>query len=326
MLNYIGRRLLSIIPLLLGIITISFIIIHLAPGKPTQVQQSLDPRISLEARQRLEKLYGLDKPLHVRYLHWVRQAVKLDFGRSFSDNRPVTEKILERIPVTLIINISSLLFIIILAIPLGVKSAVKVNSVFDKTLTFISFLFFAMPTFWFALLLMNLFGIKLGWLPISGINSLDFEYFGFWQKIIDRARHLLLPVFVSGIGGFAGLSRYMRASMIEALSQPYIYTARAKGLSENKVVYKHALRNAILPIVTILGLSIPGLLGGSVIFESVFAIPGIGRLFYEAVMMRDYPLIMAEVVLGAVLTMLGNLVADISYAYVDPRIRYKKEA
>lgn len=316
----------GIIPLLLGITVISFIIIHLAPGKPTSLQQALNPKVSQEVRLRLEKLYGLDKPLRIQYINWLHKLVKFDFGRSFGDDRPVVDKILERIPVTLTVNILSLLFIIIVAIPLGVKSAVKPNHAFDKFVTIFVFIGFAVPTFWLALLLMNLFGIKLGWLPISGIKSLDFEYFSLGQKIMDYLRHLILPIFVSSLGGLAGISRYMRSSMIEALGQPYIYTARAKGLTENTIIYKHALRNAILPIVTILGLSIPGLLGGSVIFESIFALPGIGRLFYEAVMMRDYPLIMAEVVLGAVLTMLGNLIADISYAYVDPRIRYRKQA
>jgi peptide/nickel transport system permease protein len=325
MINYIIRRLLGIIPLLLGITIISFAIIHLAPGKPVSLQQSLNPKVSLEVRARLERLYGLDKPLYVQYLKWLERLTRLDFGSSFNDDRPVLDEILERLPVTLIINISALIFILVVAIPIGVKSAVNPDGLFDKVMTIIVFIGFSLPTFWLALLLMNLLGIKLGWLPISGIKSLDFEYFTLSQKIIDLAKHLALPVFVSGFGGLAGISRYMRSSMIEALNQPYISTARAKGLPEKQVVYKHALRNAILPIVTILGLSVPGLLGGSVIFESIFALPGIGRLFYEAVMMRDYPLIMAEVVLGAVLTMLGNLIADISYAYVDPRIRYRKQ-
>lgn len=324
MITYIIRRLLGIIPLLLGITIISFAIIHLAPGKPTTLEQSLNPKVSLEVRERMEKLYGLDKPLHIQYINWLNKLIRFDFGRSFGDNRPVVDKILERVPVTLFINVSSLILILITAIPIGVKSAVSQNKNFDKGMTVFVFIGFAVPTFWLALLLMNLFGIKLGWLPISGIKSLDFEYFNFWQKIIDLSRHLILPVFVSSISGLAGISRYMRSSMIEALNQPYIYAARAKGLPEKQVIYKHALRNAILPIATILGLSLPGLLGGSVIFESIFALPGIGRLFYEAVMMRDYPLIMAEVVLGAILTMLGNLIADISYGYVDPRIRYRR--
>lgn len=326
MITYIVRRLLGIVPLLLGITIISFMIIHLAPGKPTSLEQALNPRVSPEIRLRLEKIYGLDKPIHIQYVNWLSRLTRLDFGRSFSDDRAVVDKIMERIPLTLAINILSLFFILIIAIPLGVKSAIRPNRAFDKIVTFFVFLGFAVPTFWLALLLMNLVGIKLGWLPISGIKSLDFEYFNLSQRIIDYLRHLILPVFVSGIGGLAGICRYMRSNMIEALNQPYIYTARAKGLPERTVIYKHALRNAVLPIVTILGLSVPGLLGGSVIFESIFALPGIGRLFYEAVMMRDYPLIMAEVVLGAILTMLGNLLADISYAYVDPRIRYKNSA
>ncbi|MFH1440545.1 MAG: ABC transporter permease [Candidatus Omnitrophota bacterium] len=325
MLTYILRRLLGIIPLLLGITVISFIIIHLAPGKPTTIEQSLNPKVSLEVRQRLEKLYGLDKPLYVQYFSWLKHLIRFDFGRSFVDNRPVLDKILERIPVTLAINILSLVLILFLAIPIGVKSAIHPNGYFDKIMTVLVFIGFSMPTFWLALLLMSLFGVKLNWLPVSGIKSLDFEYFNFWQKFIDLSRHLTLPVVVSSITGLAGVSRYMRSSMIGVLNQPYIYTARAKGLPEYKIIYKHAFRNAVLPIVTILGLSIPGLLGGSVIFESIFAIPGIGRLFYEAVMSRDYPLIMAEVVLGAILTMAGNLIADISYAYVDPRIRYENK-
>ncbi len=324
MLNYIFRRLLGIIPLLLGITILSFTIIHLAPGKPTNLDTSLNPKVSQEVRVRLAKIYGLDKPLHIQYINWLGRLVRFDFGRSFGDNRLVIEKIIERIPLTLCINLVSLLLIFCLAIPLGIKSAIKKDKAFDKVMTVLAFISFALPQFWLALLLMQLFGIKLGWFPISGIKSLDFEYFSAWQKIGDLTRHLALPVFVLSITGMAGLLRYMRSSMIEALAQPYIYTARAKGLSQKQVIYKHALRNAILPVVTILGLSIPGLLGGSVIFESIFALPGIGRLFYEAVMMRDYPVIMAEVVLAGVLTMLGNLVADIAYAWLDPRIRYEK--
>ena len=324
MIGYIVRRLLGIIPMLFGITIISFAVIHCAQGKPTVVEQSLNPKVSQDVRLRLEKLYGLDKPISVQYAVWVKKLVRLDFGRSFADERPVVEKILQRLPITLVINILSFFLIFLIAIPLGVLSARRADSPFDKITTVLVFIGFAMPTFWLALLLMNLLGVYLGWLPLSGINSLDFEYLTVWQKTLDYARHLFLPIVVSSIGGAAGLARYMRSSMLEALAQPYVTAARAKGLSESRVVYKHALRNAILPIVTMIGLSIPGLLGGSVIFESIFAIPGIGRLFYEAVMMRDYPVIMAEVVLGAVLTMLGNLIADISYAYVDPRIRYRK--
>jgi peptide/nickel transport system permease protein len=322
--TYLGRRLLAIIPLLFGITLISFFVIHLAPGRPAVVDQALNPKISLEVRDRLIKLYGLDKPLHVQYIDWMGKLARFDFGRSFTDDRLVKDKILERVPLTLAINILSMVFIFALAIPIGVRSSLRPGGAFDKGMTFFVFFGFAVPTFWLALLAMNLFGIQLGWLPISGIKSLDFEYFSFWHKCLDVCWHLILPVAVSSLGGLAAITRYMRSSMHEALQQPYIYAARAKGLPPQQVVYKHALRNAVLPIVTILGLSVPGLLGGSVIFETIFALPGVGRLFYEAVMMRDYNLIMAEVVLVAVLTMVGNLIADIAYAYVDPRIRYEK--
>jgi len=324
MINYIMRRLLGIIPLLLGISVISFLIIRLAPGKPILLQQALNPKISLEEIKRIERIEGLNKPLGVQYIIWLGNLSRFNFGRSIIDGRPVMDKILERIPITLVINIFSLLFILIVGLPLGIKAALKPGSIFDNLTTILVFLLFAAPTFWLALLIMQLFCIQLGWLPISGISSLDFEYFSLGKRFWDLTRHLFLPILISGIGGLTGVSRYMRSSMMEALSQPYIYTAKAKGLPQHKVIYKHALRNALLPIVTVLGLSIPGLLGGSVIFESVFAIPGIGRLFYEAAMTRDINLIMAEVVLVSILTMLGNLIADISYAYVDPRIRYQK--
>lgn len=322
--NYIFKRLLTILPLLLGITLISFAVIHFAPGKPVELQESLNPKISPELRLRLQKLYGLDKPVYVQYFNWLIRVARLDFGRSFNDNRPVLEKIGERIPLTLTINIFSLIVMFGLSVPIGVRASLRPGGRFDNITTVIIFMLFAAPSFWLALILMQLLCINWNLLPISGVVSLDFEYMNWWEKALDIGRHLFLPIMVSSISGLAGISRYMRSSMIEALNQPYIYTARAKGLSEKKVVYKHAMRNAVIPIVTIVGLSVPGLLGGSVIFESIFALPGIGRLFYEAVMTRDYPLIMAEVVIGAVLTMFGNLFADIAYALVDPRIRYKK--
>lgn len=321
MTTYIIKRLFSLVPLLFGITVITFLVIHLAPGKPTALQAELSPRISLEARERLEKLYGLDKPLHIQYLEWLSRFLRFDFGRSFVDGRPVTTKIRERIPITLLINLLSIILILAVAIPIGVISATKPNSPFDKATTVFVFIGFATPAFWLALILMLVLGIKLNWLPISGIRSLIFFELSPVGKILDVARHLILPVLLSAFGGLAGFSRYMRTNMLGVIRQDYIRTAWAKGLSRRTVIYKHALRNALLPIVTILGLSIPGLIGGSVIFESIFAIPGMGRLFYDSVMARDYPLIMGVLVIGAILTLLGNLIADISYAWVDPRIR-----
>jgi len=320
------------IPTLIGITLLSFFIIHLAPGKPTDVMTELNPKITPEAREKLEKLYGLDKPIHVQYGIWLKRVVKFDFGESFtSDRRPVMQKIWDtkqplidrRLFITFMINIVSMFFIFLIALPIGISSATHPYSLYDKIATTSVFIGFAIPGFWLALLLMMLFGIYLDWLPISGFKSLQYESLSFFGKIWDRAQHLILPVFVSSFGGLAGLSRYMRSSMLEVIRQDYITTARAKGLPEKKVIYKHALRNALLPIITLLGLSVPGLIGGSVIFEQVFGIPGMGQLFYQSVMSRDYPLVMAILTLGGILTLAGNLLADIGYMLADPRIRAK---
>lgn len=321
MIKYIIRRLIGLIPLLLGITVITFAVIHLAPGSPTDLEEQFNPKVSLEVRQRIAHLYGLDKPLHVQYRDWLGRLLRLDFGVSFVDSRPVIEKIGERIPVTLGINLASVILILLIGIPIGVSSAVKEGAFYDRFMTVFVFIGFAMPTFWLSLILMDLIGVRWGLLPISGIKSLEFDKFSFFEKIIDIARHLTLPIFVSAFGGLAGISRYMRSNMVHVLKQDYIRTARAKGLKEKDVIYKHALKNALLPVVTILGLSIPGLIGGSVIFESIFSIPGMGRLFYESVMARDYPVIMGGLVITAILTLLGNLLADVSYAAVDPRIK-----
>lgn len=325
MLTYIIRRLLMLVPLLLGITLISFVVIHLAPGEPTDLQTQMNPEAGVELQERLRVQYGLDQPLYVQYGKWLGRLLQLDFGESFAtDRRPVLDKIVERLPVTILLNVLSILLILAVSVPLGILSAVKRNSGFDRTTTILVFTGFAMPSFWLALLLMDWFGVRLGLLPVSGLKSLGYEYLGWGAQIIDRLSHLILPVFVSAIGGLAGFSRYMRSNMLEVIRQDYILTARAKGLSENTVIYKHALRNALLPVITILGLSVPGLIGGSVIFETIFAIPGMGKLFYDGVLMRDYPLIMGILVSGAVLTLLGNLLADISYALADPRIRHQK--
>jgi peptide/nickel transport system permease protein len=317
-----AKRLIFMVPLLFGITIICFAVMHLAPGSPTDLETQMNPRASAEYRERLKALYDLDKPLHEQYVLWVSKLVTLDLGRSFSqDRRPVADKITERIPITIALNVLSMILIIAIAIPIGVLSAVYRDSFFDKITSVWVFIGFAMPTFWLALLLMIFFGVHLGWLPISGIRSLNFEYLPPGMAFLDLIKHLILPVTLSAFGGLAGLSRYMRANMLEVIRQDYIMTARAKGLSERAVIYKHALRNALLPVITILGLSIPGLIGGSVIFETIFAIPGMGQLFYTAVMSRDYPVVMGILFIGAVLTLLGNLIADVSYAMVDPRIR-----
>jgi peptide/nickel transport system permease protein len=324
MLSYIFKRLLLMIPLIFGITLISFGVIHLAPGGPIGIEAEMAPKAAAEARERLIKLYGLDRPVHIQYLDWLGRFLRMDFGTSFVDGKEVVDKIKERIPITLTINVLSLLLIISIAIPIGVLSATRQYSLFDKLTTVFVFVGFSMPTFWLALIMMIIFGVNLGWLPISGIQSIDVSGMTKLERLMDWAKHLILPVGLSAFGAIAGLSRYSRSSMLEVIRQDYIRTARAKGLKESDVVMHHALRNALMPVVTILGLSVPGLIGGSVIFETIFAIPGMGQLFYASAMARDYPTIMGILVIGAVLTLIGNLIADISYALVDPRIRVRK--
>lgn len=323
MLLYAARRVVLAIPLLVGITCISFAVIHLAPGEPVETQTGdRGIKASAQARQALRELYGLDRPLYEQYWTWLTRLFHLDFGRSFApDGRPVLQKIGERLPVTLFLNIVEMLLIIVLAVPIGILSATRQHSTFDKVLTVFVFVGFATPDFWLALLLMILFGVQLGWLPISGLRSLNWDYLSMWRQQLDLLSHLVLPVTVATFGGLAGFSRYVRQSMLEVVRQDYIQSARAKGLSEKSVIGKHALRNALLPVVTILGLSLPGLIGGSVIVESIFAIPGMGQLMVQAVYMRDYPVIMGNLVIVSTLTLLANLVADISYGLIDPRIR-----
>ncbi len=321
MVTYLIRRLIGLIPALAWITVISFAIIHLAPGKPTDAAGAFNPKASLEARQRLEKLYGLDRPIPVQYLDWLGRTLRLDFGRSFLDDRPVIEKIQERLPITLLINSVALILMLGLCIPLGVFAAVRPDSLWDRCTTVWVFLGYSIPSFWLALLCMAYFGVHLHWLPISGLYSLDHDWMGPIARMMDIAHHIILPIGVIVFVGLAGLSRYVRSSMVEVLQKDYIRTARAKGLSERRVLFHHGLRNALLSIITILGLSLPDLITGSVIMETVFSIPGMGRLFYDAVMARDYSVIMALVTIGAILTLFGNLLADIAYAYTDPRIR-----
>jgi peptide/nickel transport system permease protein len=319
---YLLRRALLMVPTLLFITVVSFFVMRLAPGDPVQLQTELNPRVSAEARERLIAYHGLDKPLHVAYFIWLRNLLTFDFGRSSApDGRPVIDKIAERLPITLTINVISFVLVLGLAVPIGILSATRQGSWVDRATTLYVFVGYAMPSFWLALLLMILFGVRLGWLPISGLHSLDAYRMGPVDYWLDFGKHLLLPVFIGVFGGLAGLSRYARSSMLEVVRQDYVRVARAKGLPEKTVIYSHALRNALLPLLTIFGLSVPGFIGGSVIIESIFAIPGLGQLFYQAVLSRDYNLVMASLVIGAILTMVGNILADLSYAVANPQIR-----
>lgn len=318
----IGLKMLWLAVVFFGITAVSFAVIHLAPGSPTDMQTTMNPLSSNEARAKLERIYGLDQPLHKQYVAWISRLVRFDFGNSLSgDHRPVWDKIKERLPLTLSLNVISLILVLCISIPIGVYAAWRQGGWFDKASTVFVFIGFAMPGFWLALLLMLLFGVTYPILPISGLTSLDYDTLSFWGKAVDLMRHLALPVLVFTLTGLAGMSRFMRTAMLEVLRQDYILTAKAKGLPRRLVVLKHGLRNALLPVITILGLSVPGLIGGSVIIESIFALPGLGQLFFQAVMARDYPLIMGNLVLGAFLTLAGNVLADAGYALSDPRIR-----
>ena len=334
MLKYLIKRFFWMIPLLVGISLISFLIMHLAPGDITTSEASFNPKASEESRQKLRALYNLDKPVIVQYGLWMKRMTTLNFGTSFaSHQRPVFWQtkdkdgnialgmIQEALPITLLINVLSLILIIAVALPLGVVSALKQNQLADRGITLFVFIGFAIPGFWVALMLMYWTGVQHNWLPISGLESIGYEHMHLYAQIADKLKHLFLPVFISGITGLAGISLFVRNGMLEVLHQDYITTARAKGLHENRVVYGHALRNALLPLITIFGLSIPGLIGGSVIAESIFAIPGMGKLFYDAVLMRDFPVIMGILTIGAILTLIGNLLADVAYAWADPRVR-----
>ena len=324
MISYTIRRVLSLLPVLLGITVISFGVMKMAPGKPTDAAMQFNPKASLEARQRIEEMLGLDQPAPVQYARWLRRLAQGDFGRSFLDGRDVAEKLLERLPVTLTINFWAIGLVFLLAVPLGVIAAARPLGLFDRVTTVAVFVGYAMPSFWLALLGIRFFGVDLRWLPVSGLHSLDHEAFGWWGRLADTAWHLALPVGVMTVLGLAGLSRYARTGMLEILQQDYIRTARAKGLPERVVLFRHGLRNALLPIITILGLMLPSFIGGSVIMETVFSIPGMGRLFYEAVMARDEAVVMALVTVGGFLTLFGNFLADLAYAYADPRIRVGK--
>jgi peptide/nickel transport system permease protein len=327
MVRFIIKRLLQAIPLLLGIATITFFIVHMAPGDPMDMY--LEPRmhqqIDPEVIETIRRKYGLDQPIHVQYFKWLGNLAQGDLGESFRYRRPVTSLLGERIPYTLQLALLALLFDAVIGIALGILSAVRQYSLVDKSVTLGSLLIHSIPGFWLALMLVLAFSVNLGWFPTSQTRSLDYEMLSWSGKILDRLWHLALPVFVLGAASAAGTARYMRNRLLEVLSEDYVFAARARGLKERTVIFKHALRNALIPIITIFGLALPFLLGGAVLIEKVFAWPGMGLLAVEAVNGRDYPVILATSMIAAVLVILGNLLADVTYALVDPRVSYEKK-
>ncbi len=319
---YLLKRLLQAIPLLLGIVTVTFFITRLAPGDPMDIYLESQRQIDPEVIELIRKKHGLDQPIYVQYVKWVANVARGDFGESFRYRRPVSHLLAEAIPYTLQLTILALVLDALLGISLGIISAVKQYSALDKAVTLGSLIIYAIPGFWLALMLVLVFSVNLGWFPTSQTRSMDYDFLSFWGKLLDRLWHLVLPVFVLGVASAAGTARYMRNRLLEVLNEEYVLSARARGFRERVVILKHALRNALIPIVTIYGLTLPFLLGGAVIIETIFAWPGMGRMAVEAVTSRDYPLIMATTTVAAVLTVLGNLLADITYASVDPRVSY----
>ncbi|HML94341.1 MAG TPA: ABC transporter permease [Thermodesulfobacteriota bacterium] len=327
--DYLIKRLLLLIPTMLGITVITFFIIQLAPGNPVERKLQLDEGIKSEAItqqivEETKKLYGLDKPIYERYWIWLKQIATLDFGRSYKDHRPVIDKIAERLPITITLNILSIFIIYLVAIPLGVYSAVRTGSFMERSSTFFLFILYSIPSFWMAMILIFFLGGGEYWnvFPVYGILSPGAETYPFYKKALDFLWHIVLPVFCLTYGSFAYLSRFQKGSLLEVLREDFVRTATAKGLPPSRVILRHALRNALIPIITILAGILPAMIGGSVIIETIFSIPGIGQLGFESVLARDYPMIMAIATISAFLTLLGILVSDIVYVLVDPRISF----
>ncbi|HUD00241.1 MAG TPA: ABC transporter permease [Candidatus Polarisedimenticolaceae bacterium] len=340
MTGYLIKRLLLMLPTFIGITLIGFLIMRLAPGDPAELRAAgglgaaAGGGISVEKRGSVDEAiaqwraqYGLDKPLHVQYLVWLKNIATLSFGESFKDNQSVSSKIAERLPVTVKLNFWSILVVYLVAIPLGVYSATHPNSLGDQVTTLAAFILFAVPLVWAATMaIVFICGGDFYYLfPPGGLESINFSNnWPIWRKLQDRAWHIFLPVVLLSYDGFAGLSRYMRASMLEVLAQDYVQVARAKGLSEKRVIFKHVLRNSLIPQVTILASILPGLIGGSVIIETIFSIPGLGQLGFESVLARDYPTVLALFTVSALLTLIGILISDLLLAAVDPRIVFSR--
>ncbi len=320
MLQYITRKLLLAIPLLWGVVTLIFFMLQASPGDATD--RFFTPETPPEVRQMVEAKWGLDQPVHVQYLRMMKNLLSGDFGRSIAQERPVFDIIGEALPNTLILSMLTLVLIFGFGVMLGTIQAVRQYSATDNVLTVVSLFFYSMPGFWLALMLVLLFSLKLELLPAAGMmDAVEYDYMTRSEQIIDRLKHLLLPGVALGIAFSAGIARYMRSSMLEVIHQDYIRTARAKGLSERKVIYKHALRNSLLPIVTLMGLQLRFLFSGSVLIEIIFAWPGMGRVILGAIFTQDTPLIVACFFVYTLLTVFGNLIADVTYSLVDPRIR-----
>jgi peptide/nickel transport system permease protein len=319
--RYILRRLLGVPPLILGITLVTFVLIHLTPGSPVD-NLILNPEMKPEDLESIKKTLGIDRPLHEQYLGWVGQLLQGDMGISLKTFQPVRKQILERLPNTLLLTTCSLLFALAIAVPLGVLAALKRNSIFDYLATTTATMGQAIPEFWLGLVLIIVFAVQFkAWglpsLPSGGTQTLPGG-----GDLLDRIRHLILPVLALSFGQLAGWLRFIRSQMLEVIQQDYVRTARAKGLGERVVVMGHAFRNAMLPLITIVGLTLPNLFGGAVVIEAIFGWPGIGSLALDAAGNRDYTMVMGTVLFISLITVLSNLLADVLYGVADPRVTY----
>ncbi|HZS76926.1 MAG TPA: ABC transporter permease [Ktedonobacteraceae bacterium] len=317
--RYVIRRILQAIPLLFLLSIFMFTLIHLMPGGPDQV--IFNPHLSPASRAALRARFGLDDPVAVQYLKWLRNVLTGDFGFSFGTNLPVTYILGQRFPATLELFGCALTLALVVAIFLGVISAIRQGTITDYILTTLSYFGIAMPIFLFGLIAQYIFGVLLHWFPTSGTATLGYQLDPF-DAFVDHIQHLILPMMVLSITFIAGWSRYMRSSMIEVIKQDYMRTARAKGVSPGSLMLRHALRNAIIPLITIVALDFGAVAGGATITEGVFAWPGMGLLFIQSLEIRDYPVLLAMLMIGAIFVISFNLIADILYAVMDPRIRY----
>ncbi|MBI4124905.1 MAG: ABC transporter permease [Deltaproteobacteria bacterium] len=328
---YLFKRFLLLFPTLLGIVLITFIVIRLAPGDPAEMklkaqgQGLLADQAATSIIEETRKLYGLDKPIPVQFLLWFKRVATFDFGTSYKDGQSVLKRVGQALPITLTLNVLTLFVIYFISIPWGIFTSLKPAGLFDRLSALLLFVLYSLPSFWVAMLLIVFAAGGDYWdlFPIAGFISDGAEVLSFSQKIANVAWHLILPVVCLTYGGFAFLARFSRATMLEVIHQDFIRTARAKGLAEWKVILKHGFRNALIPQLTLLGTLLPALLGGSVIIEQIFAIPGMGRLGFEAVLNRDYPVIMAIATIDAFLTLVSLLISDLLYAVVDPRITFE---
>ena len=316
----VGRRLLKALPLLLAVVVFNFILLKLAPGDAAEVLAGESGAATPEYLAELRARFGLDRALHVQLGSYVWKLAQLDLGYSFRHNQSVLQLILGRLPATLLLMVSGVLLAVTLGALLGVKASQKVNSLRDNLISLFAMLAFSIPVFWMGLMMIVLFSVHLGWLPSSGMETIAAGHQGL-ARVLDVARHMVMPVATLSLFYVALYTRVMRASMLEVFNQDYVTTARAKGLSEQRITFRHVLRNALLPVVTLVGVQIGGMLGGSVLVETVFSWPGLGRLAFEAVFQRDINLLLGILLLCSCVVILANIAVDLAYSWLDPRIR-----